>query len=65
MMEPRSLRLKINYANGDLYWAEHFNSVDALDTWLNEEKTRPYWDQSWTCHKFDVDGQGNETETED
>jgi hypothetical protein len=26
---------------------EHFSSLDHLNKWLNEEKTRPYWNNSY------------------
>lgn len=42
--------LTINYADGSLYWKEHFNNQNDLDIWLEEEKTRPYWKQEFVCN---------------
>lgn len=41
--------LKILNPDGSMYWQEHFNSEKDLDTWLAEEKTRPYWNQDFIC----------------
>ena len=57
----RTFRLKIKYANGDIYWIEHFNDLMQLDAWLVEEMTRPYWDPSWTSEIYELDDQLNET----
>lgn len=42
--------LNIYNEDGSLYWKEHFNDEKDLEKWLEEEKTRPYWNQ-----KFKID----------
>lgn len=42
--------LNIYNEDGSLYWKEHFNNEKDLEKWLEEEKTRPYWNQ-----KFKID----------
>lgn len=37
--------LTITRSDGSLYWVEHFNSIEAGQAWLSEEKTRPYWNK--------------------
>lgn len=41
--------LNILNSDGSLYWKETFNTQDDLDSWLNEEKTRPYWNSDFMC----------------
>lgn len=41
MLQPITLLIK--YAEGSLYWREYFDSIEACNHWLDEEKTRPYW----------------------
>lgn len=43
-----SVKLEIKKADGSIYWIEHFENGADADTWLTEEKTRPYWDSSYT-----------------
>lgn len=31
-----------------IYWVEHFNDMDFCNKWLEEEKTRPYWNAEFT-----------------
>lgn len=31
------------YADGSTWFAGQFESLDAASTWIDEEKTRPYW----------------------
>jgi hypothetical protein len=48
------LRLIIKKEDGSLYWRDHFNSYEALNEWLETEKTRPYWVQSYTTEVEDL-----------
>lgn len=41
------VKLIIKRADNSVYWTEHFNSQAECDKWLLEEKTRPYWDNSF------------------
>lgn len=41
-------KLEIKKRNGEIYWKEYFRNRKALDTWLKEEKTRKYWDASYS-----------------
>ncbi len=38
--------LTLEYADGTTWFAGCFNTMDALNDWLDIEKTRPYWDNS-------------------
>lgn len=40
--------LTIFNANQTVYWVEHFNDIDFCNKWLEEEKTRPYWNSAFT-----------------
>jgi hypothetical protein len=40
-------KLTIFKQDGGIYWVEHFNLIEDLNKWLSEEKTRPYWDDSY------------------
>jgi hypothetical protein len=42
------IELTIFKPDGSVYWVEHFNSLGAGETWLSEEQTRPYWNDSYT-----------------
>ena len=57
-------RLKLYIKRQDLsvYWVEYFSSISDLNRWLDEEKTRPYWDTTYVCSIFVLDDQNNETE---
>lgn len=41
------ISLTLKRKDGSTYWQMHFNSQDECDKWLNEEKTRPYWDNEF------------------
>lgn len=45
--------LIINKQDGSIYWRSFFNSVAALNQWLTDEQTRPYWKQSFTMQVVD------------
>lgn len=51
------IKLEIKYADGSLYWKEHFNSQADCDKWLAEEKTRPYWKPEFTSSSVDLNPQ--------
>lgn len=42
-------KLIINHSDGSQYWQEYFNDRASCDRWLAEEKTRPYWKESFVC----------------
>lgn len=49
-----SFTLKITKANGEHYWTDYFNTIDDLNKWLDEEKTRPYWQQDFQIEIIDT-----------
>lgn len=55
------LKLKIKKSDGSIYWTTYFSSMDALNAWVAEEQTRPYWDPTYVCEKYELDDQNNET----
>jgi hypothetical protein len=57
----KNFRIKIKYPNGSLYWVDHFNSIEILEKWLEEERTRPYWDETWIVEIYELDNQGQES----
>lgn len=46
--------LNIYNEDGSLYWKEHFNKQEDLNKWLDEEKTRPYWNKNFTTEIIDI-----------
>lgn len=42
------IQLKILNPDGSLYWREHFNDEESALKWLEEEKTRKYWNEKFT-----------------
>jgi hypothetical protein len=44
--------LNIYNEDGSLYWKAHFNNEEDLARWLEEEKTRPYWNKNF---KIDIE----------
>ena len=40
--------LTIFNPDSSIYWVEYFNDIDLCNNWLNEEKTRPYWNPEFT-----------------
>ncbi len=42
------IKLIISRIDSSIYWTEYFNDVNACDRWLSAEKTRPYWDSSYS-----------------
>lgn len=47
-------KLTIKHEDGSVYWTEHFSSMDDLNKWLDEEKTRHYWDKDFTTQVEDL-----------
>lgn len=47
-------KLTIRKQDGSTYWVEHFNTEAELHRWLDEEKTRPYWDRQYTTEIEDI-----------
>lgn len=54
--------LTIKYSDGSMYWQMFFNTMNECNKWLNEEKTRPYWNNTksgigkeiWTTEIIDL-----------
>ncbi len=47
-------KLTIKKADGTIYWTQKFKSMDALNKWLDEEKTRAYWSSTYTTEIADL-----------
>jgi hypothetical protein len=47
------ITLTIRKADNSIYWTEYFNSVDEANKWLDIERTRSYWIQSYTTQIID------------
>lgn len=60
-MDFLRLKLKITRADESIYWVEYFNDIDSLNSWLDSEITRPYWDNEWTTETVVLDDQNAET----
>lgn len=45
------IKLEIKKPNGEIYWTEHFSNLESANKWLDEEKTRKYWNDDFT-HEF-------------
>lgn len=39
-------KVTLIYANGTTWYVGDFTSQQDADKWINEEKTRPYWDET-------------------
>ena len=48
MIDQKTYRLTIYREDGSVYWIENANDLSALERWLDEEKTRPYWEPTYT-----------------
>ena len=46
--------VKVFKGDGSPYWTDHFNDVASANKWLDEEKTRKYWDSSFTTSITDT-----------
>lgn len=49
----RKFELVIKNADGSVYWTEGFDSRLDLNTWLKEEKSRPYWKKNFVVEELD------------
>jgi len=49
------IKLEIKRADDSIYWTEHFNDIPSANKWLAEEKTRMYWDKTYTHSIVDLD----------
>ena len=47
-------KLEILRSDKSHYWTEFFQSLEALDNWLKEEKTRPYWKEDFETSVTDI-----------
>ena len=47
-------RLVITKESGEHYWTEHFEHRADLDAWLEEERTRVYWDPKFEITILDL-----------
>lgn len=47
------ITLKIFHPDSTLYWQEYFDTLADQETWLNEEKTRPYWVSDFVTQVID------------
>jgi hypothetical protein len=45
--------LTIYNADGSTYWVENFETKLALNTWLKEEQSRPYWKKDFKVEVTD------------
>jgi hypothetical protein len=54
----KTYRLRIYKPDDSIYWTEYANSVDDLEQWLREERTRPYWKIDWRTEIKELDDQG-------
>lgn len=43
-----SFKLDIKNADGSTYWTENFPEKKDAESWIKEEKTRPYWVKEFT-----------------
>ena len=55
------LKLHIKKQDGSTYWVAYFDYRDRLNSWLSEEKQRPYWDASYVSDVYLLDDYNNET----
>ena len=47
-------RLEIFKPDGSKYWQDHFETLEIGKKWLDEEKTRPYWNPMFTYEFTDM-----------
>ncbi len=40
------VQIKLVYEDSSEWFAGEFDSLEEANRWINEEKTRPYWDNS-------------------
>ena len=56
----KTYKLTIKRSDNSTYWTEYSNNLNKLNSWLTEEMTRPYWEQTYTYTIVELDSQGNE-----
>jgi len=49
-----SYKLVIKKQDNSIYWVDHFSTLDQGQKWLETEKTRPYWDVTYTSEFIDT-----------
>ncbi len=49
-----SIKLEIKKKDNSPYWLEHFNDLESANKWIEEEKTRPYWDSEYTYEIIEI-----------
>jgi len=49
-----SYKLVIKKQDNSIYWVDHFSTLDQGQKWLETEKTRPYWDVTYTSEFIDI-----------
>ena len=49
-----SYKLIIKKQDNSIYATEYFNLLEDAQKWLNEEKTRKYWDENYTSEFVDT-----------
>lgn len=60
MIETNTYKLTIKRSDDSIYWTEHFNYTEDLVRWIDEEKTRPYWIESYVIETVKVNDDGSE-----
>lgn len=51
------IKLKILHKDGSEYWTAGFNNLVDCNAWLEEEKTRPYWNPDFV---IELEGEDNQ-----
>jgi len=52
--EVIAYKLVLHKTDNSIYWIEHFQSIEELDAWLVEEKTRSYYDSTYIEKKYRI-----------
>lgn len=47
------ITLTIKRKDGSTYWTEYFNEQAACDKWIANERTKPYWEKSFSYASVD------------
>jgi len=48
------IKLTIKKSEESLYWTECFNDRESAERWLREERSRPYWQDTYTWKLDDI-----------
>jgi hypothetical protein len=43
------------YVDSSTWYAGQFNSLDEANTWINNEKAKPYWNAATTVQIVEID----------